>query len=85
MMNAARAQMKTWITIKNEHKAKIQRRWDNRGRMNKAFQKWKKRVWHEQDEQEGGEKDEDGRIEKEKTYVIKHWGKVRTIPRIHKQ
>eukprot|EP00965_Chrysotila_dentata_P021086 698329-Pleurochrysis_carterae.AAC.1 len=53
--------------------------------MNKAFQKWKKRVRHEQDEQEGGGKDGDERIEKEKTYGIKRWGKVRTIPRIHKQ
>eukprot|EP00965_Chrysotila_dentata_P021887 724632-Pleurochrysis_carterae.AAC.1 len=37
MMNSARIQMKTWVTIKNEHKASVQRRWDNRGKMYKAF------------------------------------------------
>eukprot|EP00965_Chrysotila_dentata_P012723 420008-Pleurochrysis_carterae.AAC.1 len=37
MMNWARIQMKTWVTMKNEHKASIQRRWDNRGKMHEAF------------------------------------------------
>eukprot|EP00965_Chrysotila_dentata_P080208 2646051-Pleurochrysis_carterae.AAC.1 len=32
MMNSARIQMNTWVTIKNEHKASVQRRWDNRGK-----------------------------------------------------
>eukprot|EP00965_Chrysotila_dentata_P131702 4354676-Pleurochrysis_carterae.AAC.1 len=31
MMNWARTQMKTWIATKNENKANVQRRWDNRG------------------------------------------------------
>eukprot|EP00965_Chrysotila_dentata_P028887 960368-Pleurochrysis_carterae.AAC.1 len=44
MMNWARIiQMKTWIIVKNEHKASVQRRWDNKGIMNKAFQRWRKR------------------------------------------
>eukprot|EP00965_Chrysotila_dentata_P149601 4940420-Pleurochrysis_carterae.AAC.1 len=38
MMNWARIQMKAWIATKNEHKAYVQRRWDNREKMNKAFQ-----------------------------------------------
>eukprot|EP00965_Chrysotila_dentata_P227179 6195841-Pleurochrysis_carterae.AAC.2 len=31
MMNCnwARIQMKTWVATKNEHKANVQRRWDN--------------------------------------------------------
>eukprot|EP00965_Chrysotila_dentata_P127053 4202705-Pleurochrysis_carterae.AAC.1 len=43
MMNCARIQMKTWVATKNEHKANVRRRWDNRGKMNKAFQRWKTR------------------------------------------
>eukprot|EP00965_Chrysotila_dentata_P112981 3732711-Pleurochrysis_carterae.AAC.1 len=39
MMNSARIQMKKWVDTKNEHKANVQRRWDNRGKMNKAFQR----------------------------------------------
>eukprot|EP00965_Chrysotila_dentata_P166506 5497495-Pleurochrysis_carterae.AAC.1 len=53
--------------------------------MNKAFQIWKKRVRHEQDEQTEGKEDGKGRFEREKMYGIKHCGKVRTIPRMHKQ
>eukprot|EP00965_Chrysotila_dentata_P155614 5142150-Pleurochrysis_carterae.AAC.1 len=57
MMNCARIQMKTWITIKNEHKASVQRRWDNRGLMRKAFQSWRKRAWHEYEAQRKGKED----------------------------
>ena len=32
-----------------------------------------------------GKEEGDRRLEKERTYGIKNWGKVRTIPRIHKQ
>eukprot|EP00965_Chrysotila_dentata_P196195 6177433-Pleurochrysis_carterae.AAC.1 len=39
MMNLARIQMKNWMVKKNEHKARVQRRWDNRGIMKEAFQK----------------------------------------------
>eukprot|EP00965_Chrysotila_dentata_P225839 6195026-Pleurochrysis_carterae.AAC.1 len=85
MMNCARIQMKTWILMKNEHKATVQGRWDNRGKMSKAFQTWKKMVKHEPDEQTGGKEDESGRLERERTYGIKHWGKVRAIPRMHIQ
>eukprot|EP00965_Chrysotila_dentata_P181247 5983004-Pleurochrysis_carterae.AAC.4 len=38
MVNWVRIQIKTWIATKNEHKAYVQRQWDNRGKMNKAFQ-----------------------------------------------
>eukprot|EP00965_Chrysotila_dentata_P050844 1686181-Pleurochrysis_carterae.AAC.1 len=62
LMNCARIQMKTWITIKNEQKDKAQKRWDNRGMMNKTFQRWKTRVKHE--EQGDGEEERDRRVEK---------------------
>ena len=84
-MNCARIQMKTWITTKNEHKVKVQRRWDNRGKMNKAFQRWKIKITRENEEQVDGKEEGDKRLEKERTYGIKNWGKVRTISRIHKQ
>eukprot|EP00965_Chrysotila_dentata_P242847 6205085-Pleurochrysis_carterae.AAC.1 len=61
MMNWAIIQMKTWVSKKNEHKASVQRRWDNRGKMNKAFQRWRKRVWHVYDEHAEGKEDGEGR------------------------
>eukprot|EP00965_Chrysotila_dentata_P098402 3252523-Pleurochrysis_carterae.AAC.1 len=60
MMNWARMQMKTWIATKNEHKAYVQQRWDNRGEMHRAFYKWRKRVGHEYEAQAGGKEDRDG-------------------------
>eukprot|EP00965_Chrysotila_dentata_P219784 6191354-Pleurochrysis_carterae.AAC.2 len=66
--------MKMWVTTKNEHKASVQRRWDNRGKMQKAFQRWRKRVWHECDERAEGKEDGEGRKEREMTYGMKHWG-----------
>eukprot|EP00965_Chrysotila_dentata_P090138 2975223-Pleurochrysis_carterae.AAC.1 len=75
MTNCARIQMKTWTAMKNEHKADVQRRWDNRGKMNKAFQTWRSRVRHEGEEQAEGKEQGDKRMEREKTYGIKHWGK----------
>eukprot|EP00965_Chrysotila_dentata_P117409 3880472-Pleurochrysis_carterae.AAC.1 len=74
MMNCARIQMKTWVNIKNEQRDKVQKRWDNRGIMNKAFQIWKTRVIHE----EQGDREEEGdrRLEKVRTYGIKNWGKT---------
>eukprot|EP00965_Chrysotila_dentata_P179566 5929032-Pleurochrysis_carterae.AAC.1 len=53
--------------------------------MNKAFQRWRKRVRHEYDGQVEGTEDGDRRLEREGTYGIEYWGKVRTIPRIQKQ
>eukprot|EP00965_Chrysotila_dentata_P261083 6214132-Pleurochrysis_carterae.AAC.3 len=82
MMNRARIQMKTWIERSNEHRANVQHRWDNRGKTNKAFMKWKKATGCENKEkEERKENEEEG--EKAKTYGIKHWSRVRTIPRIH--
>eukprot|EP00965_Chrysotila_dentata_P105815 3495398-Pleurochrysis_carterae.AAC.1 len=40
MMNWARIQMKKCMDKKNEHKARIQRGWDNRGIMKDAFKKY---------------------------------------------
>eukprot|EP00965_Chrysotila_dentata_P182819 6037166-Pleurochrysis_carterae.AAC.1 len=40
MMNWARIQMKKWMDKKNEQRARVQRRWDNRGIMKDAFRKW---------------------------------------------
>eukprot|EP00965_Chrysotila_dentata_P045972 1527741-Pleurochrysis_carterae.AAC.1 len=85
MMNWARIQIKTWIATKNGHKASVQRRWDNRGKMHKAFQRWRKRVGHEYDAQARGKEDGEGGKERERMYGIKHWGRVRSIPRIHIQ
>eukprot|EP00965_Chrysotila_dentata_P078212 2578404-Pleurochrysis_carterae.AAC.1 len=53
--------------------------------MNKAFQRWRTRVKHEGEEQVEGKEEGDRRLEKERMYGIKNWGKIRTIPRIHKQ
>eukprot|EP00965_Chrysotila_dentata_P260668 6213993-Pleurochrysis_carterae.AAC.1 len=47
MMNWVRMQMKMWVIKKNEHKASVQRRWDNRGKMHMAFQRWRKGVWQD--------------------------------------
>eukprot|EP00965_Chrysotila_dentata_P113546 3752426-Pleurochrysis_carterae.AAC.1 len=86
MMNSARTQMKTREATKNEHKAYVQRRRDNRGNMNKAlFQRWRSRVRHECDEQVEEKEDWNRRLERKRTYGIKHWGKVRSIPKIYKQ
>eukprot|EP00965_Chrysotila_dentata_P043204 1435223-Pleurochrysis_carterae.AAC.1 len=85
MMNNARIQMKMWVATKNEHKAIVQRRWDNRGKMNKAFQSWKLRVKHEYHDQTEGQENGDRGLERERTYGIKNWGKVRTMSRIHEQ
>eukprot|EP00965_Chrysotila_dentata_P070070 2314488-Pleurochrysis_carterae.AAC.1 len=41
MMNWARIQMKKWMVKKNEQRAHVQRRWDNRIIMKEVFQKWK--------------------------------------------
>eukprot|EP00965_Chrysotila_dentata_P091676 3026408-Pleurochrysis_carterae.AAC.1 len=78
MMNWARTQTTMWLEKNNEHKA-IQRRWDNRGRMNKAFRRWKKYIGneHHEEQKERKDKEEEG-VHKEKTYEgIKHWGEVR--------
>eukprot|EP00965_Chrysotila_dentata_P220115 6191583-Pleurochrysis_carterae.AAC.3 len=85
MMNWTRMQMKTWVIKKNKHKASVQRRWDNRGKMHMAFQRCRKGLWQDYDTHAAGIEEEEGRIEKERTYGIKHWGRVRTIPRIHIQ
>eukprot|EP00965_Chrysotila_dentata_P256844 6212687-Pleurochrysis_carterae.AAC.1 len=53
--------------------------------MHKAFQKWRKGAWHEYDAQAEGKEDREWRIETKRTYGIKHWFRVRTIPRIHIQ
>eukprot|EP00965_Chrysotila_dentata_P010992 357642-Pleurochrysis_carterae.AAC.1 len=71
MMNWARIQMKTWVATKNEHKASVQRRSDTRGKMHKAFQKWRKGVCHEYDAQVEGKEDGEGRIERVRTDGIK--------------
>eukprot|EP00965_Chrysotila_dentata_P110711 3657998-Pleurochrysis_carterae.AAC.1 len=66
MMNCARIHMKMWITIKNEHKAAEQKRWDNRGKMSKAFQSWRKRLGLEYNNQIRGKEDGERGKEREK-------------------
>eukprot|EP00965_Chrysotila_dentata_P200734 6180140-Pleurochrysis_carterae.AAC.4 len=85
MMNRARIQLKNWMEKKNEHRAYVQQRWDNRGIMNKAFQKWKSLIRGRRNDKDQGQGYRDVEGNKEKTYGIKDWGRVRTIPRIHKQ
>eukprot|EP00965_Chrysotila_dentata_P020944 693968-Pleurochrysis_carterae.AAC.1 len=65
-MNWARMQMKMWISKKNEHKASVQRRWDNREKMHTAFQRWRKGVWQDYHTQAGRIEEREGRIEKER-------------------
>eukprot|EP00965_Chrysotila_dentata_P254733 6211980-Pleurochrysis_carterae.AAC.2 len=55
------------------------------GKMHGAFQRWRKGVWREYDTQAEGKEEREGRIERKRTYGIKHWGRVRTISRIHIQ
>eukprot|EP00965_Chrysotila_dentata_P188110 6172543-Pleurochrysis_carterae.AAC.3 len=85
MMNWARIQMKSWIATKNEHKANVQRRWDNRGKMHMAFQRWREKVRQEDETQTGREENGEGEKERVKTYGIKYRGRVRSMPRIHVQ
>eukprot|EP00965_Chrysotila_dentata_P188753 6172930-Pleurochrysis_carterae.AAC.2 len=83
MMNSARVQMKMWMEKKNAHKDKVQRRWDNRGKTQRMFLTWKKNTGYGSQEQK--ERKEKGEKEggQEKIYGIKHWGRVRSVPRIH--
>eukprot|EP00965_Chrysotila_dentata_P129613 4285053-Pleurochrysis_carterae.AAC.1 len=55
------------------------------GNMNKAFQRWKTKIKYESKERVDGKEEGDRKLEKVRTYGIKNWGKVKTIPRIHKQ
>eukprot|EP00965_Chrysotila_dentata_P198090 6178580-Pleurochrysis_carterae.AAC.2 len=55
--------MKNWMDKKNEHKARVQQRWDNRGIMKEAFQKWKTLITHEQMDESGGERTSRGNRE----------------------
>eukprot|EP00965_Chrysotila_dentata_P236656 6201442-Pleurochrysis_carterae.AAC.1 len=85
MMNLARIQMKNWMDKKNEHRARVQRRWDNRGIMKEAFQQWKAVTRPGAVDEANGEEHKKEKRANEKTYGIKLWGKTRTIPKIHKQ
>eukprot|EP00965_Chrysotila_dentata_P195733 6177151-Pleurochrysis_carterae.AAC.1 len=81
LMNHARIHMKIWLEKKNEHKAGVQRRWDNRGKTLQMFMRWRRKVGYKQDEQEnldGGKGKEAEEVEegnKEKNYGIKYWGR----------
>eukprot|EP00965_Chrysotila_dentata_P017585 584100-Pleurochrysis_carterae.AAC.1 len=52
LMNQARIHMKAWIEKKNEHKAVVQRRWDNKGKTLQMFMRWRRKVGHRQTKQE---------------------------------
>eukprot|EP00965_Chrysotila_dentata_P031798 1060483-Pleurochrysis_carterae.AAC.1 len=58
MMNWARIQMKRWMEKKNEHRAGVQRRWDNIGITNKAFQKWKSSTQSGHNDKDQGQGDQ---------------------------
>eukprot|EP00965_Chrysotila_dentata_P252420 6210665-Pleurochrysis_carterae.AAC.2 len=84
MMNWARIQMKKWIEKKNEPKASVQRRWEHRGIVNKAPKRWKSATGDENNDKDGRtEEYKENEEGEEKIYGIKHWGRVRAIPRIH--
>eukprot|EP00965_Chrysotila_dentata_P210989 6186213-Pleurochrysis_carterae.AAC.8 len=59
MMNWARIQMKMWTERKNEHRASVQQRWDNRGKTNKAFTRWNKATGYENKEKDGRKENEE--------------------------
>eukprot|EP00965_Chrysotila_dentata_P256886 6212707-Pleurochrysis_carterae.AAC.2 len=47
------------------------------------FIRWKRNVGYKQDSFDEGQGKENEEEKKEKTYGIKYWGRMRTIPRIH--
>eukprot|EP00965_Chrysotila_dentata_P008551 278096-Pleurochrysis_carterae.AAC.3 len=62
---------------KNAHKDNVQRRWDNRGLMQRMFQKWKKTTGYDNQGQKGKEEKGEKEGGQEKIYGIKHWGRFR--------
>eukprot|EP00965_Chrysotila_dentata_P036252 1207411-Pleurochrysis_carterae.AAC.1 len=72
MKNRARIHMKVWNGKKNEHKAKVQQRWDNRGNMHKTFVRWKTALGYEDTDEEirKGKEEEEAKLKK--TYGMKH-------------
>eukprot|EP00965_Chrysotila_dentata_P109066 3603237-Pleurochrysis_carterae.AAC.2 len=60
---------------KNEHRARVQRRWDNRGITKEVFQKWKAVTRLEPTDNANGEEHEKDKGVNEKTYGSKHWGR----------
>eukprot|EP00965_Chrysotila_dentata_P221557 6192442-Pleurochrysis_carterae.AAC.1 len=82
MMNWARIQMKNWIDTKNEHEARVQKRWENRGITKEVFQKWKALTRLEpMDNDRGKEHKEDKGDNDERTYGINHWGRAHILVR----
>eukprot|EP00965_Chrysotila_dentata_P188184 6172581-Pleurochrysis_carterae.AAC.1 len=53
--------------------------------MSKAFKNWRRRVGQVHEAKKGGKEEGEGGRERERTYGIKHWDRVRSIPRIHIQ
>eukprot|EP00965_Chrysotila_dentata_P234798 6200384-Pleurochrysis_carterae.AAC.4 len=85
MMNCARIHMKMWITIKNEYEAEVQRRWIIGGKCVRHSRVGKREVWPEYCIQIGRKEDRERGKEREKTYGIKYWGRVRSVPKLHTQ
>eukprot|EP00965_Chrysotila_dentata_P132537 4382381-Pleurochrysis_carterae.AAC.4 len=48
-----------WIEKKNEHRASLQRRWDNRGIMNETLKKWKLSIGRENNDKDGRKENKD--------------------------
>eukprot|EP00965_Chrysotila_dentata_P062111 2057802-Pleurochrysis_carterae.AAC.1 len=57
---------------KNEQRACVQQRWDNRGVMKETFQKWKSLIRCEHKDKDRGQEHKEEEGNKEKTYGIKH-------------
>eukprot|EP00965_Chrysotila_dentata_P213051 6187406-Pleurochrysis_carterae.AAC.6 len=78
--------MKRWMEKKNEPKATVQQRWDNKEMLYKAFRRWKLTTGSKNDDKR--EKQKTGRERRKMgRYIcgVKHSGRVRAIPKIHIQ
>eukprot|EP00965_Chrysotila_dentata_P040206 1335002-Pleurochrysis_carterae.AAC.1 len=72
MMKWARIKMKKRMEKKNVHRTGVQRRWDNRGITNKAFQKRKSSTHPGNNDIDQGQGDKVEERNKEETYGIKY-------------
>eukprot|EP00965_Chrysotila_dentata_P068032 2250472-Pleurochrysis_carterae.AAC.4 len=71
MMNRARIQMQVWVGEKNEQKAKVQQRLDNRRNMYRTCVRWKKVTGYENKDSEIRKEKEEEEGKLTKIYGIK--------------
>eukprot|EP00965_Chrysotila_dentata_P193138 6175573-Pleurochrysis_carterae.AAC.1 len=89
MMNMARRiQINKWMEKKNEHKASVQRRWDNKGIVKEAFKRCKSSAGYMETKQWKREIRKTTTRNERRRHMASntaHWGRVRITPRIHIQ